>query len=245
MVSATQLSTHDSSILGALFDAESALSPTIHIDTSIRSNPAVTAAELRAIRPLNVAEPSPAAIQSAIDALTSLIRAHPQHASAYVNRAQALRLQLPTHDLFTAANTRTTAALLSDLRAAIALASPASPASPLSAAHARVLSNAHTHRAYLLMHAANVADASAAGVLSDGAPEELRGRGKDDLEEMASRDFMLGGRYGNGDARQMAVKTNPYAKMCGAIVKEAMRKELTESDYLKGVLGRESESTVV
>jgi hypothetical protein len=26
----------------------------------------------------------------------------------------------------------------------------------------------------------------------------------------------------------MAVRTNPYAKMCGAIVKEAMRKEIDE-----------------
>lgn len=40
-------------------------------------------------------------------------------------------------------------------------------------------------------------------------------------------DFQQGGRYGNEIARQMAVKTNPYAKMCGAIVKEAMRKEMT------------------
>jgi hypothetical protein len=48
----------------------------------------------------------------------------------------------------------------------------------------------------------------------------------DRLEEMASHDFFLGGRYGNKAAQQLAVQTNPYAKMCGAIVKEAMRKEV-------------------
>ena len=50
--------------------------------------------------------------------------------------------------------------------------------------------------------------------------------GADQLEEMASRDFFFGGQYGNEIARQLAVQTNPYAKMCGAIVKEALRKEV-------------------
>jgi len=48
------------------------------------------------------------------------------------------------------------------------------------------------------------------------------------LEELASRDFALGGRYGNKIARQLSVQTNPYAKACGAIVKEALRKEREE-----------------
>ena len=48
------------------------------------------------------------------------------------------------------------------------------------------------------------------------------------MEEMASRDFGFGGRYGNDTARQMAVKTNPYAKLCGSIVREAMTKEVRE-----------------
>ena len=38
----------------------------------------------------------------------------------------------------------------------------------------------------------------------------------------------LGGRYGNKIARQLSVQTNPYAKACGAIVKEALRKEREE-----------------
>lgn len=46
------------------------------------------------------------------------------------------------------------------------------------------------------------------------------------LEELASRDFFLGGRYGNRVAGELAVRTNPYAKMCGEIVRGAMGREM-------------------
>lgn len=36
---------------------------------------------------------------------------------------------------------------------------------------------------------------------------------------------MSGGKYGNRAARELGIRTNPYAKMCGAIVKEAMKRE--------------------
>lgn len=45
---------------------------------------------------------------------------------------------------------------------------------------------------------------------------------------MAARDFDAGGRYGNPVAREMSVRTNPYAKLCGNIVREAMRREVEE-----------------
>ena len=53
------------------------------------------------------------------------------------------------------------------------------------------------------------------------------------FEELASRDFSVAGRYGNKTAQQLAIKTNPYAKMCGQIVKEALRQEIT--DYYEGL----------
>jgi hypothetical protein len=59
-------------------------------------------------------------------------------------------------------------------------------------------------------------------------PPTLTGLSSTALEELASRDFTLGGRYGNKVARQLSVQTNPYAKACGAIVKEALRKEREE-----------------
>ena len=46
-----------------------------------------------------------------------------------------------------------------------------------------------------------------------------------EFEEHASRDFMLGGRYGNEIAKALAVSANPTAKLCGEMVREAMRKE--------------------
>jgi hypothetical protein len=54
---------------------------------------------------------------------------------------------------------------------------------------------------------------------------------------MASRDFFVGGRYGNKIAQQMSVQTNPYAKMCGAIVKEAMRKEMNGDTGVGALIG--------
>ena len=59
-------------------------------------------------------------------------------------------------------------------------------------------------------------------------PPTLDGLSSTALEELAGRDFALGGRYGNKTARQLSVQTNPYAKACGAIVKEALRKERDE-----------------
>ena len=38
-------------------------------------------------------------------------------------------------------------------------------------------------------------------------------------------DFAMGGRYGNEIAKGLAVSTNPTAKLCGQMVREAMKKE--------------------
>ena len=46
-----------------------------------------------------------------------------------------------------------------------------------------------------------------------------------DFEEATSMDFALGGRYGNEIAKGLAVSTNPTAKLCGQMVREAMKKE--------------------
>lgn len=46
-----------------------------------------------------------------------------------------------------------------------------------------------------------------------------------DFEEAASLDFAVGGRFGNEIAKGLAVSTNPTAKLCGQMVREAMKKE--------------------
>jgi hypothetical protein len=55
-----------------------------------------------------------------------------------------------------------------------------------------------------------------------------------DFKHAASDNFMMAGRYGNKLGRQMAVWTNPDAKLCGA-----MRKEygLGEGEKEKGFKG--------
>lgn len=45
------------------------------------------------------------------------------------------------------------------------------------------------------------------------------------FEEEASRDFIVGGRFGNEIAKALAVASNPTAKLCGEMVKEAMKNE--------------------
>ena len=47
------------------------------------------------------------------------------------------------------------------------------------------------------------------------------------LEELANREFELAGRYRNEQARTMATLTNPYGRLCGGIVQEAMRADWT------------------
>ena len=103
--------------------------------------------------------------------------------------------------------------LFTDLARAIHLSLPTSSATaPVSAYQARVLRTAYSHRAFLYLKAGETGT-------------ELKGLGKSELEELASKDFAAAARYGDEAAREMSVRTNPYAKMCGAIVKNALREE--------------------
>ena len=59
------------------------------------------------------------------------------------------------------------------------------------------------------------------------------------FENATSDAFMMAARYGDKLGRQMAVWTNPTAKLCGEIVKEAMRKEydVGDGEVVKGFNG--------
>lgn len=247
------LTSNDAAVLQALFDAESSPSSGITIDPSLPPWPAsvdISPADLATIKTRetdiirklqNEETPSLETAQSAQDDLDSLIAQYPTYPSAYTNRAQVLRILVdlqssqtqtqntqnePDDALFTAETTELSSRILSDLGKAITLATPPSPADPLSTVQSRLLADAHTHRGYILLKAARVKKNHQMEQKEvDVGPERLRGLGADQLEEMASRDFFLGGRFGNKVAQQLAVQTNPYAKMCGAIVKEAMKKE--------------------
>ncbi|PYH98812.1 hypothetical protein BO71DRAFT_394978 [Aspergillus ellipticus CBS 707.79] len=259
------LTTNDSAVLQALFDAESSPSNSITINPTLPAYPAdlaisadtletLKSRELTIIRTLQSPSLDLPTIHQALHDLNTLITAHPIYPSAYANRAQTLRLLIdstPTSSsteannngngdgddkLFAPEHVDSASRLLADLAKAIALATPRSPADPVSEVQARLLADVHTHRGYLLLKAARVRKESVGGGGGggeEGGPDRLRGLGSDQLEDMASRDFFFGGRYGNKVAQQLAVQTNPYAKMCGAIVKEALRKEVVGEEGVK------------
>ncbi|KAH8427680.1 protein hmgX [Aspergillus melleus] len=259
------LTSNDSAVLQALFDAESSPSAAVTIDPSLPAYPvhlnlpgpdseafeSLKQRELSIVRSLQ--QPTSTSntttttlpsqtIHSAIQDLDALITEYPTYPSAYVNRAQALRTLIDhqstppstssstsnqedqtSSTLFSPQNAPHTTTLFNDLSQAITLSTPLSPADPASSTQARILADAHTHRGYLLLRAARWKRTHPD---SESGPEKLRGVEPDQLEEMASRDFFMGGRFGNKVAQQLAVQTNPYAKACGAIVKEALRKEM-------------------
>ncbi|RAO69875.1 uncharacterized protein BHQ10_005887 [Talaromyces amestolkiae] len=189
-------------------------------------------------------------LEQAIDDLSSLIAEYPDYPPLYANRAQALRvlIQFKHSDtnstdkdaaIFHPKNKDLATKLLSNLSKAISLASP-TPTDPnrdttsVSAAQYRLLSNTHMHRGYLLLKAGKIRkeeeeNTNQTQQTERGGPEQLLAiSSRDQLEEMASQDFFEAGRYGNEVAKQLSVGTNPYAKMCGAIVKEALKKEIEE-----------------
>lgn len=172
-----------------------------------------------------------------VSRLGQLVQDHPQYASARNNRAQALRRlygdsmlvgdaprnpQRLLKDIDDAERLEAAATVLGDLDHAIALLTPKMAYSRLSPQVARTLSNAHTQRAAIYLMTSKLLDQKSVSI-GAGRPEV--GWSKLDFEERASRDFAMGGRYGNEIAKGLAVSTNPTAKLCGQMVREAMKKE--------------------
>ncbi|KAK4945165.1 hypothetical protein LTR10_015591 [Elasticomyces elasticus] len=229
MAVATQLSKNDSSVLSAILNPEAGLGDNFaaiiqtsavnsgesHIAYTIRQQ------EKHILLSLNTESPSRSDIEDAISAFGNLLDKFPGYASGYANRAQARRLLYP--DLATLAeHPEDVDAMFDDLEKAISLASPQNSIQAVSSEAASVLSSAHTHRAYLLYEASQkLGLGNKMLALSHFAKFDSQ-----TLSELASRDFALGGRYGNKVAKQLAVHTNPYAKLCGSIVKEALQKEI-------------------
>jgi len=226
MAGATQLSRNDSAILGALFDPEASLSSIYQISKPSESVyghqtlQRIQTLERQALQSINTAHPSRADLQCSITLLDKLTETYPNYASAYNNRAQARRMLFDANDLQN--HPEALNLILTDLASAIHVASAKHDNDAVSSDDAKVLAAAYTHRAFLLYKVSRLESLST--VLS--RVEGMSGLNGEQLEEFASRDFAAGGRYGNKIAKQLAVKTNPYAKLCGNIVKEAMRREL-------------------
>ena len=227
-MAASQLSKNDSSVLSALFDPESSLSSTVQVDDG-SSTSSISAKrkglqerERIALQSINQEQPSPEEIQLSISLLTAIIEDEPHYASAWNNRAQAHRLLARDEEL--SRDPLLVAELFTDLAQAISLATPKKANTAIPSADAKVLASAHTHRGYLLLLASKSKHSRTMLSKATG----LQGMSVEELEETASRELAMGGRYGNETARQLAVKTNPYAKLCGSIVREALSKEISD-----------------
>ncbi|KAK2624275.1 hypothetical protein QTJ16_006225 [Diplocarpon rosae] len=143
-----------------------------------------------------------------------------QHGAGQAHAGQALaRAPLPA-----AVALSISAKILADLTTAIALLTPAAPDQPLSPQAAKTLAQAHTQRGALYHRTAQaLAVAGAELRVAEGARES--GWNALRFGEEASRDFAAGGRLGSEVARGLAVGVNPTAKLCGEMVREAMKRE--------------------
>ncbi|KAK3683478.1 hypothetical protein B0T22DRAFT_483333 [Podospora appendiculata] len=172
-----------------------------------------------------------------VSQLGHLIQEHPKYASARNNRAQAIRRlcgdsmlvagaqqppQALLQDITDGERQEMASTALSDLDTAISLLTPTKLNTRLSPQTAKTLSMAHTQRAAIYHMTSKLIGSSP---LSVGAGRREASWTKLEFEENASRDFAMGGRYGNEIAKALAVSTNPTAKLCGQMVREAMKKE--------------------
>ena len=257
MANGPTLTSSDSAVLSKVFDPESAPDARILVDPLLPADPniqdeqtlvtitkeekAVIKAVEEALRSSKLSSVERSQIfADALDRLSRLIVAYPNSASLRNNRAQLFRLQygdnillLPVKSSKSTDSFVPAATTMSDLGEAIRLLSPVTPHSAVSPTQCRVLAQAYTQRA-ALYHAASKR-------LALGKDSLLSGRNitlslaavKDwqvhDFEEAASKDFFMGGRYGNEIGKVLAVYTNPTAKLCGQMVQEAMRREFTSN----------------
>ena len=193
--------------------------------------------ELRDLRSNDGKEAAVTGYRQCLADIEQIISEHPDYASARNNRVQIFRrlygdalllsepFDTPTPLIETLEGSekrRIVVTMLKDMETSIALLSPKSPSDPLSPQAARTLSMAHTQRAALYLKTAKL-------LLHRPLDAETGLReahwSKLDFEEAASRDLALGGRYGNPIAKGLAVSVNPTAKLCGQMVREAMKKE--------------------
>jgi hypothetical protein len=166
--------------------------------------------------------------------LLALSAEYPSYASVHNNKAQSLRRKFGDSVLLRSTNpppglfvtcplkdedfAEAAKHILTSLENAISLLSPPNLSTPISPQAAKTLSQAYTQRGVLYHTTAKQMVSDPNAILR--LPRNLL---REDLEEMASSDFMMGGRYGNEFAKSLAVATNPTAKLCGDIMRQAMR----------------------
>lgn len=244
-----QLSNADAKVLAQVFDPESAptkaevvVNPDLPADRNVQDAARlgqIKAQERKAIAIIEEAErqktPKGTAYCDALAILDALIDENPEYASARNNRAQLRRWMYGDRNTLCqkrscAVTERSEAGLagVHDLQSCIELASPERQQDAVSPTQGRLLAQAYTQLGAMYFAASKDLECD-----DEMHIVRLEGDGwsQGKFEEEASRLFYLGGLYGNEVAKALAVHTNPHAKLCGSIVKEAMRKELAAAQW--------------
>ncbi|TLD36489.1 hypothetical protein E2P81_ATG03378 [Venturia nashicola] len=170
--------------------------------------------------------------KEALAILNRIAAEHPAYASFHNNRAQLHRwrygdsstlVQSQPHD------TVSSGAIISalyDLETAIDLATPTLECRKVSPSQGRLLAQAWTQRAAIFWQAAKDLSPSASTVVNSHQDKlPWQAWDKTNFEEEASRCFHMAGVYGSEVGRAMSVIANPHARLCGSIVREALKRE--------------------
>lgn len=226
------LSTNDLAVLSNIFEPELGLSTGVLIDSALPDDPHITdndtwivikerekAIILEVENILKNKEPRSSLRQQGQD-MKQLIELYPSCACLFNDYAQIQRL-LHGDDLTSGHCPEMTAEVYKNLTTAITLLTPPMYQTVISPVQCRTLAQAHTQRGALLHGLARASASRPTEKLSDLLADSM----KMDLQEAASRDFLMGGRYGNEVSKALAVHANPTAKLCGQILHNAMRQE--------------------
>ena len=253
MASSTSLTNNDNITLHQIFDPESTTAITVLIDPSLASDPVIhepnTLERIRLKQKAIVDRVESVArepkgsrrreetLWAALEDLSVLLREHPCSACLLNDHAQLIRLTYGDDALMRAAGSSSSQDLkdlaktaLEELGTAIELLTPPASKSAVSPAQARTLAQAHTQRGAMYHAASKVlaSEGSAKGLSTN--IQSLRGLSALDLEEAASKEFFMGGRYGSRVGKALAVHINPTAKLCGQMVQSAMQREMALQD---------------
>ncbi|KAK4228493.1 hypothetical protein QBC38DRAFT_474991 [Podospora fimiseda] len=247
------LSVRDINVLEKIRDPESDPSRAIQIDPSLPKDPHISDPELyesisqqevdiiRSLSSLGGPNVSEADVvegyRKAVSRFGQLIEEYPHYASARNNRAQALRglygdsiliadaprsPQALLHSVDEKERLGASKTALGDLDRAISLLSPITPHTKLSPQVVKTLAGAHVQRAGIYLITSKLMVSKSVSV--DASRPESKWM-RLDFEANASKDFEMAGRYGNEQAKRLAVAINPTAKLCGQMVREAMKRE--------------------
>lgn len=171
----------------------------------------------------------------ALSILDKTVAEHPTYASVYNNRAQLHRwrygdkLTIVQTQPHTPASRIAITNALRDLDNTINLASPTLELRNFSPSQGRLLAQAWIQRAAIFWQAAK--DLSSPGTSIVNSQQDAlpwKAWDKTNFEEEASRCFHMAGLYGSDVGKAMSVIANPHARLCGNIVKEALKRERCE-----------------